>query len=198
MISRRGCLAVAAVAGAALALAGVGCTNRASPNTRPAAPAEIDRVDLFVRNAAREFVELTLTRESRGDTVTWYVQRYDGRLRPIGPREQDTEMAVRLLSSFDIWALNAPDAPGAACRTVLGQRSCAITFDDYSLVMRVQRGQEVRVQRYTGLEKSTSNPSARALGDFVFEWARMREGRAGHSFPPSWPDIDTWLTRVGH
>jgi len=85
-------------------------------------------------------------------------------------------MVVRLLNSFDIWALNAPDAPGAACRTVLGERSCSITFNDYSLVMRVQRGREVRVQRYTGLEKSTSNRSARALGDFVFEWARQREG----------------------
>ena len=86
-------------------------------------------------------------------------------------------MVERMLSSFDIWALNAPDAPGAACRTVLGQRSCSITFNDYSLVMQVQRGREVRVQRYTRLEKSTSNRSARALGDFVFAWARMREGR---------------------
>jgi hypothetical protein len=33
------------------------------------------------------------------------------------------------------------------------------------------------VQRYTRLEKSTSNRSARALADFVFAWARMREGR---------------------
>ena len=85
-------------------------------------------------------------------------------------------MVERMLRSFDIWALNAPDAPGAACRTVLGQRSCAITFNDYSLVMQVQRGREVRVQRYTGLEKSTSNRSARELADFIFAWARMREG----------------------
>ena len=86
-------------------------------------------------------------------------------------------MVVQMLNSFDIWALNAPDAPGAACRTVLGQRSCNITFNDYSLVMQVQRGREVRVQRYTGLEKRTSNQSARALGDFVFAWARKRDGR---------------------
>ena len=85
-------------------------------------------------------------------------------------------MVVRMLNAFDIWALNAPDAPGAACRTVMGERSCSITFNDYSLVMRVQSGQEVRVQRYTGLEKSKSNQSARALGDFVFEWARNRGG----------------------
>jgi hypothetical protein len=161
-----------------------GCTHRVKPNASPAAPAEasvphpIDRVDLFVRNAAREAVELTLARTTRGSTVTWYVQRYDGRLRPIGRREQDTDLAVRMLNSFDLWALNAPDAPGAACKTVMGQRSCSITFNDYSLVMRVQSGREVRVQRYTGLEKSTSNRAARALGDFVFEWARTREGRS--------------------
>ena len=182
VINRRGFLGVAT--GAALALACcIGCTNRAKPNGLPAMPVEvsIDRVDLFVRNAAREFVELTLTRDTRASTETWYVQRYDGRLRPIGRAEQATDMAVRMLNSFDLWALNAPDAPGAACRTVLGQRSCAITFNDYSLVMRVQRGREVRVQRYTRLEKSTSNQSARALADFVFAWARMREGRSSSS-----------------
>ena len=175
----------------------IGCTTRArpavapasdealrrdKPKALPAAPAEasvtppIDRVDLFVRNAAREAVELTLRRDTRGSTVTWYVVRYDGRRRPVGPPEQDTDMVVRMLNAFDIWALNAPDAPGAACRTVMGERSCSITFNDYSLVMRVQSGQEVRVQRYTGLEKSKSNQSARALGDFVFEWARNRGG----------------------
>jgi len=84
-------------------------------------------------------------------------------------------MAVRMLDAFDLWALNAPDAPGAACRTILGERSCSITFNDYSLVMQVQRGREVRVQRYTGLEKRNSNHSARALGDFIFAWARTRE-----------------------
>jgi hypothetical protein len=179
MIKRRQCLAVAA--GAALALACcIGCTNRAKLNAPAAAIVEasvvpsIDRVDLFVRNAAREAVQLTLTRDTRDSTVAWYVLRSDGRQPPIGRGEQDTDMVVRMLNSFDIWALNAPDAPGAACRTVLGQRSCSITFNDYSLVMRVQRGREVRVQRYTGLEKSTSSRSARALGDFVFEWAHAK------------------------
>jgi len=161
------------------------CTGRAKPNTLPVAPAAavaaptIDRLDLFVRNAAREAVQLTLVRDTRGGTVTWHVLRQDERGRPLGPVEQDTDMAVRLLNSFDVWALNEPDAPGAACRTVMGERSCSITFNDYSLVMRVQSGQEVRVQRYTRLEKSTSNRSARALGDFVFAWARMRDG-GGH------------------
>jgi len=161
----------------------IGCTNRA--NALPGAPAAalvappIDRLDLFVRNAAREAVELTMTRDTRGTTVILARPAYDKRppvvLDSIGPAGQDTDMVVRLLNSFDLWALNAPDAPGAACRTVMGQRSCSITFNDYSLVMRVQSGREVRVQRYTRLEKSTSNRSARALGDFVFEWARMRE-----------------------
>jgi hypothetical protein len=160
---------------------GVACTARATPSALPAARAEaraappIDRVDLFVRNAAREFVELTATRHARGGTVTWYVQRFDGRSRPIGPAEQDTAMVIRMLDAFDLWALNAPNAPGAACRTVLGERSCAITLNDYSLVMQVQSGRQVRVQRYTGLDSSTAHRSARALGDFVFTWARTRK-----------------------
>lgn len=165
----------------------IGCTSRAQPHVPAAAAAEtfaappIDRLDLFVRNAAREAVELTVTRDSRGSTVTLARPAYDGRRRTLldarRPGEPKTDMVVRMLTSLDIWALNAPDAPGAACRTVMGQRSCAITFNDYSLVMRVQRGREVRVQRYTRLEKSTSNRSARALGDYVFDWARKREGR---------------------
>ena len=158
-------------------------TPHMNPDAQPAAAAKvsvarpIDRLDLFVRNAAHEFVELSATRHVRGGEVTWYVQRYDGRLRPLGPAEEETEMVVRMLNSFDLWALNDPDAPGAACRTVLGQRSCSITFNDYSLVMQVQSGRDVRVQRYTRLEKTTSNRSARALGDFVFEWARTRKER---------------------
>ena len=161
----------------------IGCTTRAKPAVAPAASAEaavarpIDRLDLFVRTAAREAVQLTVTRDGRGGTGTWHVQWSDGRQPPSGPAEPDTDMVVRMLNAFDIWALNAPDAPGAACRTVLGERECFITFNDYSLVMRVQRGQEVRAQRYTGLEKSRSNRTARALGDFVFDWARKREGR---------------------
>lgn len=133
-------------------------------------------------------MELTLTRDAHGSTAILVRPDYDARLRAwrrsgtvldsIGPAERDTDnMLARMLNSFDIWALNAPDAPGAACKTVMGQRSCSITFNDYSLVMRVQRGREVRAQRYTVLEKSTSNRSARALADFVFAWARKREGR---------------------
>lgn len=165
----------------------IGCTSGAKPNALPAAPDEasvprpIERLDLFVRNAAREAVELTLTRDARGSTATLARPAYNGRRRmvldSIGPAGPDAEMILRTLGSFDIWAMNAPDAPGAACKTVLGQRSCAITFNDYSLVMRVQRGRDVRVQRYTGLEKATANRSARALADFVFTWARERAAR---------------------
>lgn len=174
----------------------IGCSNRAAPNVAPAAPGEalvsprFDRLDVFVRNAAREAVELTLTRDARGTTILLVRPDYDERQRAwrrsgtvldsIGPAEQGTDVNVRMLHSFDIWGLNAPDAPGGACRTVMGQRSCSITLNDYSLVMRVQRGREVRAQRYTGLEKSTSNGSARALADFIFTWARKREGRGQH------------------
>jgi hypothetical protein len=164
--------------------------HRAKPNAMPVASGEaavarpIDRFDLFVRNAAHEAVELTLTRNARGVTVTLARPAYNGRretvLDSIRPGGQDDEKILPMLESFDVWAMNAPDAPGAACKTVRGQRSCTITFNDYSLVMRVQRGREVRVQRYTGLEKSTSNQTARALGDFVFAWARRREGRGQH------------------
>jgi hypothetical protein len=155
----------------------IGCAPRIAGGPADAAGVRpIDRVDLFVRNAAREFVELSATRRVRGGSVTWSVQRYDGRLRPIGRAEEHTDMVVRMLESFDMWALNAPDAPGAACRTVKGRRNCAITFNDYSLVMKVERGREIRVQRYTGLERSTANQTARALADFVFAWARQHGG----------------------
>ena len=191
----------------------IGCTNRAkpavapesdaafrrgTPNALPAPPAEelaappIDRLDLFVRNAADEAVQLTLTRNTRAGTVTWSVLRSDWRGRPLGPVEQDTDTVVGMLNSFDIWALNAPDAPGAACRTVMGQRSCYITFNDYSLVMRVQSGRKVRVQRYTGLERSTSHRVARALADFVFAWARRKASDRVHD---SESEGREWLRR---
>lgn len=126
-------------------------------------------------------MELTLVQRLGRSTLTLFRPARDGRprilLNAIGSGEQDAERVRAMLDSFDIWAMNAPDAAGAACRTVLGQRSCRPTVKDYSLVMRVESGREVRVQRYTRLEKSTSSRSARALGDFVLEWARKREGR---------------------
>jgi hypothetical protein len=139
----------------------------------------IDRLFIFVRKWPTEDVQLTLIRDAGESTVTLFRQARDGRPRivldSIGPAREDADMVVAMLASFDIWAMNAPNAAGAACRTVYGERYCAATIEDYSLVMRVESGDEVRVQRYTQLEKRTSSRSARALGDFVLEWARKRE-----------------------
>ena len=124
---------------------------------------------------------LAVIRDAGESTVVLFRQARDGQPRIVldsigpGPKEQEPEEVREMLASFDVWALNAPNAPGAACRTVNGERSCAITWNDYSLVMRVESGGQVRVQRYTGLEKSTGHASARALADFVLAWARERE-----------------------
>jgi hypothetical protein len=165
----------------------VGCAYRAEPDALPASSGlavkspPIDRLFLFVRDTPRDDVELTLIRDAGKSTVTLIRPARPGRPRvvldSIGPGENDAEMVVAMLDSFDVWALNAPDAPGAACKTRNGRRSCSITFNDYSLVMKVESGGETRVQRYTHLELRTSNRSARALGDFVFAWVRKREGR---------------------
>jgi hypothetical protein len=163
----------------------IGCTD---PATSPAASPPIDRLLIFVRDL-NEDVTLHLTRNAGGSTVVLFRQASPGRPRIVldsvgpGPKSQEPEEIRAMLASFDVWALNEPNAPGAACRTVNGQRSCAITLQDYSLVMQVERGGEIRVQRYTGLERSTSNKSARALADFVFAWARKREA-SGQARPP--------------
>jgi hypothetical protein len=174
---RRGLCLLLCVAG------GIGCATRETPEAPddPSVARTIDRLDLFVRNAKREAFDLTLTRDARGHTVTLARAAFEGRpqivLDSIKPGGQDPEMILQTLASFDVWALNAPNAPGAACKTVRGQRTCYITFNDYSLVMKVQSGRDVRVQRYTGLDRSTGHPSARALGDFVFAWAQKRMQR---------------------
>ncbi len=158
----------------------IGCTD---PVTPPAASPPVDRLLIFARDL-NEDVTLHLTRNAGGSTVVLFRQASPGQSRIVldsvgpGPKEQEPEEIRAMLASFDVWALNAPDAPGAACRTVNGQRSCAITFQDYSLVMQVERGGQVRVQRYTGLERSTGNQTARALADFVLAWARKREASA--------------------
>ena len=153
----------------------IGCTD--SP-TSPVSP-PIDRLFIFARNWPNDYVELSLIRDAGGSTLVLFRPYREGHPRmvidSIGPGAEEPEEVHTMLASFDIWAMNAPDAPGAACRTVNGQRSCAITWEDYSLVMRVESGGKVRVQRYTGLETSTGNPSARALADFVLAWARERE-----------------------
>ena len=166
----------------------IACTSRAGSNAEPmsvgGASPPIDRLNIFVRDWPTYDVELTLVRDARGSTLTLFRQARDGRPRivldSIGPAPQDPEEISALLDTFDIWAMNAPDAPGAACRNRFGMRSCAITFKDYSLVMRVESGGKVRVQRYTGLEKSTANQSARGLADHILALARKREGRGSH------------------
>lgn len=99
----------------------------------------------------------------------------------------DPRKLVAMADSFDIWALNAPNAPGAACQTVAGQRNCIIVHRDYSIVMRIRRGNRERVQRYTGLGYERSRHAARALGDFILAWAREVEAEAQAAPRPSAP-----------
>ena len=149
----------------------LGCGSEPTSSESP----PIDRLLIYARNSTEE-VEIAIIRNAGQSTVTLFIPARAEHPRivldSIGPLPEDTEEVRELLASFDVWALNAPNAPGAACRTVNGQRSCAITFNDYSLVMQVESGGKVRVQRYTGLEKSTGNPTARALADYVLAWAR--------------------------
>ena len=164
----------------------IACTRRADPNVVPASPMgafvspSIERLDLYVRNWPDEFVELTLVRRAGQSTVTLFRPAHDGRPRfvfdSIGPGPKDAEMVVALLDSFDVWSMAAPDAPGGACRTKGKGRNCAATTKDYTVVMGVKIGGEYRAQRYTQLEKRTAL-SARALGDFILEWARQPQGR---------------------
>ena len=160
----------------------LGCSSSepTSPDPQSTA-APIHRFLLYARNWPVEEVELALVRDTGGSTVTLFRPARDGRPRvvldSIGPSPTDAEEVRVMLESFDVWALNEANAPGAACRSVDGQRSCAITSNDYSIVMQVERGWDVRVQRYTGLARAGASAPARALGDYVLAWARRREGR---------------------
>lgn len=161
----------------------LGCGMATPTSPEPEIPAPpIYRFLLYARNWPIEEVELALVRDTGGSTVTLFRPARDGRPRvvldSVGPNPADTEEVRVMLDSFDVWALNEPNAPGAACRTVDGQRSCAITANDYSVVMQVERGWEVRVQRYTGLEQGTASAAVRGLGDYVLAWARRREAGA--------------------
>ena len=154
------------------------CSDSTSPEPEVSPP--IDRLFLFVRNWPTDYVELALTRDAAGVTLVLFHPPGDGQPRvvidSIGPGATEPAEIRDLLATFDVWALNAPNAPGAACRTVDGERSCAITWNDYSVVMQVESGDEVRVQRYTRLDSSNSNSPARALGDFVLAWVQRIEG----------------------
>lgn len=150
------------------------------PSTSPAPappPESIDRLLIYARNWPTEEVEFALTRSDAGSTVVLFRPARDGNPRlvldSIGPVAEDVADVRTMLATFDVWALNAANAPGAACRTVNGQRSCNITWEDYSVVMLVEVDGVVRVQRYTGLESPTpARQPARALGDYVLAWAR--------------------------
>ena len=155
----------------------LGCTHRLDSQTLH----PVDRFFIFARNWPTEEVELILKRDHGATTVILFRPARDKRPRilldSIGPVRNDPDIVREMFASFDVWALNAPNAPGAACTTRNGTRKCVPKWKDYSVAMRVERGGEVRVQRYTGLEKKKGNPSARALGDFVLAWARQVESR---------------------
>jgi hypothetical protein len=102
-------------------------------------------------------------------------------LDSIGPQDDPPAEIVEIVSTFDVWAMTDSNAVGGACSTKTGQWVCNPTFRDYSLVLGVERGGTRRAQRYTGLNESTGNTTARALGDFVFAWSRKRAGSAPRS-----------------
>ena len=156
----------------------VSCSDSTSPSREVESP-PIDRLLIFVRNWPTEYVELALTRDAAGVTLVLFHPPGDGQPRvvidSIGPGATEPAEIRDLLANFDVWALNAPFAPGAACTGVDEDRSCAITSNDYSVVMLVESGDQVRVQRYTRLDSSNSGSRARALGDYVLEWVRRIE-----------------------
>ena len=158
----------------------VSCSDSTSPGAVESPP--IDRLLIFVRNWPTEYVELALTRDAAGVTLVLFHPPGDGQPRvvidSIGPGATEPEEVRDLLAAFDVWALNAPFAPGAACKGEGDDRSCAITWNDYSVVMLVESGDDVRVQRYTRLDSTNSGSPARALGDFVLAWVRRLEGGA--------------------
>jgi hypothetical protein len=166
------------------AAACIGCSTRAgAQSTTPASAASrsLDVILIFVRDSdAREDVEFESVRKKGRTTIKLYREARPGRPRilldSIPSGEKEPEQVTTILNSFDLWEMNAPNAKGAACRTVRGRRNCAIAFHDYSLVMQVERGRSVRVQRYTSLDDSSGNQTARALGDIILRWAREREG----------------------
>lgn len=185
------------------AAACIGCSDSPTSPARPTTSPPIDRLFIFVRNWPTDYVELSLTRDAGGSTLVLFHPPGDGRPRTvidsIGPGANEPEEVRTMLDSFDVWAMNAPNAPGAACRTVNGERSCAITWNDYSVVMRVESGGEVRVQRYTGLESDAGSPSVRALGDFVLAWVRRLKGEGlAHRELPAQPGAAALDVRYGN
>ena len=154
----------------------VACSNSTSPE--PVAAKEIDQLFVFVRDWPNEYVEIDFKRTGGQSRLLMYRPPQPGiprvLLDSIGPSADDPPEIVQLLQDFNVWALADSNAVGAACNTKQGGWVCNPTFEDYSLVMQVTRRGQTRSQRYTSLERSTSNRTARALGDFVFAWSRKR------------------------
>lgn len=164
-----------------------------SPPTAPRGPlsvSDIDSLRIFVRNwpseNVREYVQIEFARIGGRSILVMYrpAQPATGGLpaQPrilldsIGPQDDPPAEIVGIVSTFNVWAMADSNAVGAACSTKTGQWVCNPTFGDYSLVLGVVSGGTRRSQRYTGLDKSTGNAAARALGDFVFAWSRTRAG----------------------
>ena len=158
------------------------CGDSTSPErvSPPLAASEIDRLAIFVRNWPDDYVEIDFRRQNGTSTLVLFRPPQPGvprvLLDSIGPVTADPEEIVELLNTFNVWAMADSNAAGAACSTRSGQWVCNITSNDYSVVMLVQSGGVSRAQRYTRLEASTSNRTARALGDYVFAMMREREG----------------------
>lgn len=171
-----------------LALAAVcalACSDAPTAPDRSATAADIERMFVFVRNWPDEYVEIDFERHATGSTLIMYRPPQPGvprvLLDSIGPVKDDPAQIVALLASFDVWAMADSNAAGAACSTKSGAWICKPTFQDYSLVMAVTRRGDTRAQRYTRLGESTSNQTARALGDLVLTWMRARTGAVqGH------------------
>ena len=150
-------------------------------SSRASMSPQLDSMIIVVLNRPVETVRLTVVRHGGASITT--LTRMPGQGRPgelldsIGPVRGDPEMVRELHRRFDIWAMNEANAPGASCTTVAGQRNCVVVDDDYSVVMMVRSGPQVRVQRYIDLHSSASSRQARALGDFILAWAHERGGR---------------------
>lgn len=170
---------------------GCGDSNPTAPQA-PLSVSDIDLMRIFVRNwpseNVSEYVQIEFKRIDAGSMLLMYrpAQPATGQLpaQPrilldsIGPQEDPPAEIVEIVRTFNVWAMADSNAAGAACSTKTGAWVCNPTFGDYSLVLGVESGGTRRSQRYTGLDESTGNKAARALGDFVFAWSRERAGSA--------------------
>ena len=168
---------------------GCGDSHSTAPQ-KPLAVSDIDALRVFVRNwpseNLTEYVQVDYRRIDGQSVLVLYrpAQMATGDLSAvprllldsIGPQDDAPPEIVEIVNTYNVWAMADSNAAGAACSTRTGEWVCNITARDYSIVLGVETGGMRRSQRYTGLEKSTGNARARALGDFVFEWSRRHGG----------------------